>query len=79
MIRTRTLAAVVSAVTLAAPSAAQMTVDIYNTATDGPLGTVTLEEDAGGGVRLTPDLEGILPVGEHGFHAHVNPDCGSGG
>ena len=79
MIRTRTLAAVVSAVTLAAPSAAQMTVEIRNTATDGPLGTVRLEEDAGGGVRFTPDLEGILPAGEHGFHAHVNPDCGSGG
>ena len=79
MARTRALAVAIAAVVLAAPAAAQMTVEIHNTATDGTLGSVTLEEEAGGGVRFTPDLDGILPVGDHGFHAHLNPDCGSGG
>ena len=79
MVRTRTLAVAVAAVTLGAPAAAQTTVEIHDTATGGRLGTVTLEEEAGGGVRFSPDLDGILPVGGHGFHAHVNPDCGSGG
>ena len=79
MIRTRTLAAAVAAVTFGAPAAAQTTVELLDTATGGRLGTVTLEEEAGGGVRFAPDLDGILPAGGHGFHAHVNPDCGSGG
>lgn len=79
MARTRTLAAAIAAVTLGAPAAAQMTVEIRDTATGGALGTVTFEEAAGGGVRFTPDLDDILPAGDHGFHAHVNPDCGSEG
>ena len=79
MTGTRTLAAAVAAMMLAAPTAAQMTVEIHNTATDATLGSVTLQEETGGGVRFTPDLDGILPVGDHGFHAHLNPDCGSGG
>ena len=79
MARTRTLAAAIAAVVLAAPAGAQMTVEIHDTATDGALGTVMVEAEAGGGVRFTPDLDGVLPVGDHGFHAHLNPDCGSGG
>ena len=54
-------------------------VGVYDTAAGAGLGTVTLEEEPGGGVRLTPDLDGILPAGGHGFHLHENPDCGDGG
>ncbi len=80
MIRTRTLAVALAAVALAAPAAAQTTVDIYDTATGMErLGTVTFEDEPGGGVRFTPDLDDILPAGDHGFHAHVNPDCGNSG
>ena len=65
---------------LGAPAAAQTTVDIYDTATGAEkLGTITFENDAGGGVRFTPDLAGVLPAGDHGFHAHVDPDCGMEG
>ena len=77
---TRTLAAAVAVLTLGAPAAAQTTVDIYDTATGAEkLGTITFENDAGGGVRFTPDLAGVLPAGDHGFHAHVKPDCGMEG
>lgn len=38
-----------------------------------------MEAEPGGGVRFTPDLDGILPAGGHGFHLHENPDCGGGG
>ena len=80
MTHRRTLAVAITAVVLAGPAAAQNTVDIFDTATGTErLGTITLQEEAGGGVRFTPDLGDILPVGDHGFHAHVNPDCGSGG
>ena len=74
------LLVVTMALMLAAPAAAQMTVDIYDTATGAErLGTIALEDAVGGGVRFTPDIAGVLPTGEHGFHAHVNPDCGMGG
>lgn len=74
------LLVVTIALMLAAPAAAQMTVDIYDTATGAErLGTIALEDAVGGGVRFTPDIAGVLPTGEHGFHAHVNPDCGMGG
>ena len=76
----RTLGVAIVAMALAAPSAAQTTVDIFDTATGTQrLGYVTLEGEAGGGVRFTPDLADIHPVGDHGFHVHVNPDCGAGG
>src|SRR6185436_17856653 len=29
------------------------------------------------GLRVTPRLAG-LPPGDHGFHVHVNPNCGPG-
>lgn len=78
--RARILMVTIAAMTLAAPAAAQMTVDIYDTATGTEkLGTIAFEDEVGGGVRFTPDLAGVLPTGDHGFHAHVNPDCGMGG
>ena len=75
----RTLVVTIAAVVFGAPAAAQMTVEIYDTAAGAELGTVTLEEEPGGGVRFTPDLDGILPTGGHGFHLHENSDCGDGG
>ena len=80
MTRRRALAVAVAAMSLAGPAAAQTAVDIFDTATGTErLGTIVLQEEAGGGVRFTPDLGDILPAGDHGFHAHVNPDCGAGG
>ena len=81
MTRIRTLVGVtIASVALAEPAAAQHVVDIFDTATGTErLGTITLQEETGGGVRFTPDLGAILPAGDHGFHAHVSPDCGSGG
>ncbi|MDF1759246.1 MAG: superoxide dismutase family protein [Coxiellaceae bacterium] len=41
------------------------------------IGTVTAT-DTDKGLKLTPNLHG-LPPGYHGFHVHVNPDCGNKG
>ena len=79
MARMRTLVVMIAAVVCGAPAAAQVTVQIYDTAAGAELGTVTVEEEPAGGVRFTPDLDGILPAGGHGFHLHENPDCGDGG
>ena len=68
MTQRRTLAVTIAAVVFAGPAAAQNTVDIFDTSTGTErLGTITLQEEAGGGVRFTPDLGDILPVGDHGF------------
>ena len=40
------------------------------------LGTIGLS-DASEGLVIMPDLA-ELPPGDHGFHVHVNPDCGPG-
>ena len=40
------------------------------------LGTLRLS-DTKTGLQITPQLAG-LPPGDHGFHVHVNPDCGPG-
>jgi Cu-Zn family superoxide dismutase len=40
------------------------------------IGTLSLS-DSDGGLRISPQLAG-LPAGDHGFHVHVNPDCGPG-
>ena len=40
------------------------------------IGTLKLE-DTTAGLRITPDLSD-LPPGNHGFHVHVNADCGPG-
>ena len=54
-----------------------VTVDISATDSGMALGSV-LVEDTVNGARFAPDLTG-LTVGEHGFHVHVNPDCGMAG
>ena len=33
--------------------------------------------DTNTGLEITPGLAG-LPTGDHGFHVHVNPNCGPG-
>ena len=40
------------------------------------IGTIGLS-DANEGLVVMPDLA-ELPPGDHGFHVHVNPDCGPG-
>ena len=40
------------------------------------IGTLELS-DTEAGLRVTPRLAG-LPQGDHGFHVHVNPNCGPG-
>ena len=40
------------------------------------IGTLELS-DTEGGLRVTPRLAG-LPPGDHGFHVHINPNCGPG-
>jgi Cu-Zn family superoxide dismutase len=40
------------------------------------IGTVVLS-DTQAGLKITPQLVG-LPPGDHGFHVHVNPNCGPG-
>ena len=40
------------------------------------IGTIHLS-DTGQGLRIEPRLAG-LPPGSHGFHIHVNPNCGPG-
>ena len=40
------------------------------------IGTIGLS-DASEGLVIMPDLA-ELPAGDHGFHIHVNPDCGPG-
>jgi len=66
-----------SAFALAATAWAGPTVTIHQLQADGvgpAVGTVTLN-DTPYGLLLTPDLTG-LPPGLHGFHVHVNPNCG---
>src|SRR5689334_10950217 len=40
------------------------------------IGTLVLA-DTQAGLQITPQLAG-LPPGDHGFHVHVNPNCGPG-
>ena len=61
----------------AAPDMSSLTVDIHATGSGAKLGSV-LVEDTADGARFTPNLSG-LTAGEHGFHVHVNPDCGMSG
>ena len=55
----------------------RLTVDIRATDSGRSLGSVVVE-DTDDGARFTPSLSG-LTAGEHGFHVHVNPDCGMAG
>lgn len=68
------LAVVVALV--AAPAAAEMTVQMHAVSKQGvgePIGTVTVSETKYGLV-FSPDLSGLSP-GLHGFHVHQNPSC----
>jgi superoxide dismutase, Cu-Zn family len=71
-----------SAIFLSAASiafAANMIVDVNAIDANGigkKIGTLRLS-DSKQGLRITPQLAD-LPPGEHGFHVHVNPDCGPG-
>ena len=38
------------------------------------IGTIELS-DTNEGLRITPQIS-ELPPGDHGFHVHVNPNCG---
>lgn len=40
----------------------------------GESGTVTITEEAGGGVRIIADFTGVAD-GKHGFHVHENGQC----
>ena len=60
------------------PEPVSVEVEIHATASGtARLGSI-LVEDTFNGARFTPNLAG-LTAGEHGFHVHVNPDCGMAG
>src|SRR6516162_4554766 len=71
---------VVSAIFIAVTSsayAASTTVTINTIDANGvgkKIGTIELS-DTNEGLRITPQLT-ELPPGDHGFHIHVNPNCG---
>lgn len=72
-----TLAAAI--VTAGAAYAANETVTMNMIDANGvgkSIGTLDLT-DTNEGLQITPHLDG-LPPGDHGFHVHVNPNCGSG-
>ena len=52
-------------------------VDVSETATGTSIGSIRVEQMADG-ARFTPSLTSLAP-GEHGFHVHVNPNCGMAG
>ena len=58
-------------------SAETVTMNVINASGVGKvIGTIGLS-DANEGLVVMPDLA-ELPPGDHGFHVHVNPDCGPG-
>ena len=72
-----TLAAAI--VTAGAAYAANETVTMNMIDANGvgkSIGTLDLT-DTNEGLRIMPHLDG-LPPGDHGFHVHVNPNCGPG-
>jgi Cu-Zn family superoxide dismutase len=70
-----TLAAAI--VTAGAAYAANETVTMNMIDANGVgIGTLDLT-DTNEGLRIMPHLDG-LPPGDHGFHVHVNPNCGPG-
>ena len=74
-----TLAAAVFVTTVSAAYAASETITMNAIDADGvgkEIGTLVLS-DTQAGLEITPQFAG-LPPGDHGFHAHVNPDCGPG-
>ena len=74
------LAAVILVATASAADAASETIIVNSIDANGvgkKVGTLDLS-DTTAGLRVTPRLTD-LPPGDHGFHVHVNPDCGPGG
>lgn len=60
--------------------AQSITVELFHTNNghqNASIGTVKLE-DSYFGMLITPNLHGLTP-GLHGFHVHINPDCGNHG
>ncbi len=73
------LAAAIVAVGAGAADAANKTVTMTAIDANGgvkKIGTIHLS-DTKAGMQITPRLVG-LPAGDHGFHVHVNPNCGPG-
>ena len=60
------------------PEPVSVEVDVHATTSGTALLGSILVEDTASGARFTPNLAG-LTTGEHGFHVHVNPDCGMAG
>ncbi|APC97494.1 superoxide dismutase family protein [Francisella frigiditurris] len=52
-------------------------VEIYNTETNDSIGYIEIEPSKYG-VIFIPNLHNV-PTGYHGFHLHVNSDCGNKG
>ena len=74
-----TLAAAIIVIRVGAAHAASETITMNAIDANGigkQIGTLMLS-DTQGGLQITPHLAG-LPPGDHGFHVHVNPDCGPG-
>ena len=72
-----TLAAVIIAAGVGAAYAADETVTMNAIDANGvgkEIGTLRLS-DTNAGLKITPELTGLSP-GDHGFHVHVNPNCG---
>jgi len=74
-----TLAAAIIVTSASAAYAASETITMNAIDANGvgkKIGTVRLS-DTKTGLQITPRLTD-LPPGDHGFHVHVNPDCGPG-
>src|SRR5215475_4528153 len=72
-----TLAAAITVAGASTAYAASTTVTINAIDANGvgkKIGTIELS-DTNEGLRITPQLSD-LPPGDHGFHVHVNPNCG---
>jgi Cu-Zn family superoxide dismutase len=72
-----TLAAAIMVTCASAAYAASETISINAIDANGvgkEIGTIVLS-DTQAGLQITPQLVG-LPPGDHGFHIHVNPNCG---
>ena len=74
-----TLATAIIIISTSAASAASETITMNAIDANGvgkKIGTVRLS-DTKTGLQITP-RHTDLPPGDHGFHVHVNPDCGPG-
>ena len=74
-----TLATAIIIISTSAAYAASKTITMNGIDANGvgkKIGTLRLS-DAKTGLQITPRLTD-LPPGDHGFHVHVNPDCGPG-